>query len=217
MRLRPLTLLALVACSPGYQQARQAPPSSPAITVEATPSEEPEPSPAEESPPTGDVDGDGRAETVVLQRSPANSAGEWRWGVVAGRYAYWAGYGEDNNEGQQYGPVTDLDGDGRDEVLVSPGTTATAAGWIVLTLRGDRLVPVSGPELWTGLADGAVRTVACDGGGLVVLSAVFEGTAGTRTYYRLDGTRLVRTRTERDAWGNGVPRPPAYDGYFDAC
>jgi hypothetical protein len=37
------------------------------------------------------------------------------------------------------------------------------------------------------------------------------GTSGTRTYYRLAGARLVRTRVVRDRWGNGRPMPADYE------
>lgn len=206
-----------VGCSEGYSRVTTAPRASaqPTATPVVDPAlgvseetAEPEPAP----PPPPDVDGDGRPDVVTTVTSGDQNGTDWRWGLrVAmtsrGTQTVW---NECCPDGQQYEVVGDVDGDRDVELAGLYGTTATASGWFLVTVHGGRLTVVDGPELSRGLAEGGETTWSCVPEGIVVASAVFQGTTGTRTYYRLDGARLVRTRQMRDRWGNGVARPPEY-------
>lgn len=176
-------------------------------------------------PPTTDVDGDGLPDFFATVETPDRSSESWRWGVrVTMSRLGGQTLSSDccTNEGQDAQAVGDVDGDGDEELAGSDGASAVARSWFLVTLHRGRLAKVSGPELWTGLAGLGQTTWSCvAGGGIVVaemtVTASFEpGTSGKRTFYRLDGTRLVRTRTVRDRWGNGVPRPADYDRFL-AC
>ena len=221
MRPYAAALLATVlaaGCSDGYSRVT-AEPSPVAPTVDpdlGVPEEPPEPEPS--PPPMPDVDGDGRRDEVTTVTSGSQDGTDWRWGLrVAmtsrGTQTVWS---ECCPDGQQFEVVGDVDGDGDVELAGLYGTTATASGWSLVTVHEGRLTTVDGPELSRGIAEGGETLWSCDPGGIVVATAVFQGTTGTRTYYRLDGARLVRTRQVRDRWGGGVARPPEYDRY-PAC
>ena len=202
--------LLLAGCSTGY---RRAAPATATATATAGPAVTASPA----GPASVDVDGDGRPDPVTIVEDGPRTSPAWRWGVrVAlssrGPRTLWSGCCA--MDGQELGPAGDVDGDGRAEVSGSDGATATTRGWFLATLSGDRLVRVTGPALATGLGEGG-REVSwsCVPGGIVMTSVVFQGTAGTRTYYRLDGTRLVRVRTVHDRWGGGVARPPEYGAF----
>lgn len=203
-------LVAVAACSPGH---RTAAPTTPAPAT-TEPMKAPAPSTAPPAEPSGDVDGDGRVDVVTIVESGSRESGGWRWGVrVAlsrlGTQTVWRACCA--MDGQEIGAVADIDGDGRAEVAASDGATATARGWFLLTLRAGRLVVVRGPDLSSGLHDGAERGWSCAEPGLVVTAAAFQGTTGTRTYYRLSGGALVRTRVVHDRWT--TTRPPVYAAF----
>jgi hypothetical protein len=198
-------LAAVAACSPGH---RAAAPTTPAPTT--APTTAPAPTIAPPAEPAGDVDGDGRLDAVTIVESGGRESAAWRWGVrVAlsrlGTQTVWRACCA--MDGQELGAVADLDGDGRAEVAASDGATATERGWFLLTLREGRLVVVRGPEL----SSGVTRSWSCAEPGLVVTAAAFQGTTGTRTYYRLSGGALVRTRVVHDRWTTA--RPPVYEAF----
>jgi hypothetical protein len=232
MALRWLAVLTvlLTACSPGAGNPAAAPATTtPASAVPTLATATPEPPPPEQSPeqsleqptpeppPAGDVDGDGRPDAVTIVERGSRDSDAWRWGLRVrmsrlGTRTLWRDCCAMN--GQEVGTVADVDGDGHAEVAASDGASATARGWFLVTLRQDRLVYVTGPALLTGLESGAERSWSCAGGGIVVTAAAFQGTTGTRTYYRLAGTALVRTRQVRDTWGGATARPAVYDAAF---
>jgi hypothetical protein len=208
-------LVAVAACSPGHRAGAPAGLTTPAPTAPTTPAPTTAPAPAAASPaPSGDVDGDGRPDAVTIVENGSRESDGWRWGVrVAlsrlGTQTVWRACCA--MAGQEIGAVADVDGDGRAEVAASDGATATGRGWFLLTLRDRRLEAVRGPALWSGLRDDAESGWSCAEPGLVVTAAAFHGTTGTRTYYRLSGGALVRTRVVHDRWT--TTRPAVYAAF----
>jgi hypothetical protein len=225
-----VAVLALAACSPGLRRDAAPTTAPPTTAAPATSSPAPSATPAPEARlvvvehVTGDVDGDGRGDTVELVESlPDRAAPRWRWGVrarmtTAGTSTVWHDYGAEGNEGQTLRPVADVDGDGRGEVVVSPGTSAYSIYYELVTLAGARLVRVAGPPLTVeGLPDhlagwGCARRLV-----FVATGTSADGGrtfTGTRTYYRLAGTRLVRTERRTDRWrtARAAPREYASEG-----
>ncbi|HEV2889647.1 MAG TPA: VCBS repeat-containing protein [Frankiaceae bacterium] len=172
-----------------------------------------------------DVDGDGREDRVRVVRQGEPMSDAFRWGVEVRFGNGSTGTYLDpccGNEGQSLGPIVDFDGDGDLEIAVSPGSTASSTGWRLLTLRDGELAQVEGPDLLQGWDAAGEHSWGCaERGGLVVATAALDmatmkqGTTGTRTYYRLEGTRLVEAETVTDTWGDGGARPREYDyGFF---
>jgi hypothetical protein len=183
------------------------------------------------APATGDVDGDGRADTATLVHAPAPQASpRWRWGVRAvlsryGTQTIWQPYGTDSNEAQALGGVEDMNGDGSAEIVASGGGTAFGRSYEVAVVVGGRL---------TWVTDGArhaffmaeQRPDDTDSGfGCAELAAASPGRelyqvaaaskdngatwTATRTLYRLTGGRVVQAGTQSTSW-RGAAAPVGY-------
>ncbi|HEU0130500.1 MAG TPA: hypothetical protein VFQ85_05855 [Mycobacteriales bacterium] len=240
---------ALAACRPAGPTA--APSSAPApatttatVTPTATATTPPVTlAPASPPPPradtpigfgrtvTGDVDGDGRADSVRLVHNQYPQADRrWRWGVVAvlargGPRYLWRQPGADSNEAQWLTGVTDMNGDGRAEIVASPGGWAQGSFHDVVVLTGGRLVRATASGrlvvFETNKPDaapvgfGCAESVASSPGREVYrVQAVSED--GGRTYrltredYRLTGATLALVRTRTARWTAGTAKPAGF-------
>src|SRR4051812_10069144 len=143
----------LAACSPGVAPRRAGPAAttppatSPAPSPAPTPSASPTPrartGPARvEATARGDVDGDGRTDFAdLLQQARTGDLDTRRFGLrvrLATRrvLTYWYRWGYAGNEGQELAGIADVDGDGRGDVVLSPGASAIARSWVVWRLLG---------------------------------------------------------------------------------
>jgi hypothetical protein len=187
---------------------------------------------------TGDVDGDGRADSVRLVHNQYEQADpRWQWGVVAvlahgGPVYLWNPPRADSNEAQWLTGVTDMNADGRAEIVVSPGGTAFSDFHDVVVYAGGRLVYATAPGPRRTFFEtsrppaapagfGCAETVASSSGREVYGVAARADADGrtytlTRTDYRLrDATfTVLRTRTAR--WTTGAPAPAGF-GYGVRC
>lgn len=183
----------------------------PAVSVDVTPTASPAPVAARH----GDVDGDGRVDRVTLVEDGDRAAATWRWGVEAvltsGRtVTAWRPEGAEANESQDVAGVFDVDRDGRAEVVVRAGATASSTGYLLLTLLGTDLRWVEGADgepffleiggdpnvamhLW-GCAD----LDDSPGWEVFTLSNTLDGhrRAEERVVHALRHARLVELRTE---------------------
>jgi hypothetical protein len=174
---------------------------------------EPAPSPSPTGGTAGDVDGDGRPDTATVVESGPRGDPDWRFGVrvamtTAGPRTAWATPGAGGNDGQSVEGYADVNADGRAEVVVQVGTTASAGLSQLVTLAGDRLVLVETYDLWAGLVEGGEGGWGCADGQLYTVVA--GETGGTVTWFRLDGDRLVETGREEKEWAAGATRPSPF-------
>jgi hypothetical protein len=180
---------------------------------------------------SGDVDGDGRFDTVSLVHPPVpQTSPRWRWGVRAalsryGTQTVWQPYGTDSNEAQALGGVEDMNGDGYAEIVASGGGTAFGRSFELAVVVGGRLAWVTNgaqhaffrseqrPD-HTDSGFGCAELAAASPGRELyqVDTASTDGGAtwqGTRTLYRLNGSRLERVGTQTKTW-HGAAAPAGY-------
>jgi hypothetical protein len=168
---------------------------------------------------TGDVDGDGRADQVGLYIEPSGDTSAPI--PVTVRVVYAAGGTDEHRvEGPEWGAallgVTDLDGDGREEVaFLHDGGAHSAIGSFVGTAGTGSLHPVGfeGRVLYDGSAAGhagfSCPDVDGDGRRELVVEGAYDNDDGTvrvlAETYRWAGDRLELVDTADEA------RPPAGD------
>jgi hypothetical protein len=187
--------------------------------------------PADVSGPAyGDVDGDREYDRIVLVEQGQRSMPNWRWGVrveskSTGNQIAWRPEGELSNEGQRIAGVVDLDLDGRAEVVVNAGSSATSTGYLTLTVVGTKLVwlhlqgetdsyyleagEIAGTRGW-GCADGRSDF---PGREVYVVEVTADGDRrlGTRTYYSLLHGALVKRGSTQASWGENESPPSGYE------
>ena len=219
LRLAALALL-LVACADEVPPRGAPPaPTTPPVTTPpvTTPPATPDDDEADPGRVRADVDGDGTPDTASLVEEGVKADDTWRFGVRVvlsslGARTAWEDHGVGANDGQSLIGAADVDGDGRSEVGVTAGTTASAAISELVTFAGDRLVLLRAPELWTGQQDG-LRGWGCADGLLYV--TVARRAEGTVTYYRLAGGRFARVRAETVRWRAGETPPAPFGDRVD--
>lgn len=172
----------------------------------------------------GDVDGDGRTDSAdLLQQTRTGDLDTRRFGLrvrLATRRAltYWYRWGYAENEGQELAGIADVDGDGRGDVVLSPGASAIARSWVVWRLLGGRLVALRGADLVAGVYEswGCTRDPQRR---VWVATSEPKGerdATGRVTYYRVSGTTLVRTaRGPEQTWRVGGRAPAIFERGID--
>lgn len=216
-----MPLLLLTACSDGVGRRAALTESPLPATPTAAPTPTPSPTPTGEvtvdhaGTLRGDVDGDGRDDVVTIVEDGPRDDPTWRFGVRAaltslGTRTAWAAEGAGGNDGQELTGLHDVDGDGRAEISVLLGTSASAGLYALVSVVGDRLVLVDNADLWAGRAEG-LRGWGCADNRVYTTDARRD--RGTITYYRLAEGRLAKTSSETVRWPAGsTPPEPFGDG-----
>jgi hypothetical protein len=180
---------------------------------------------------SGDVDGDGRFDTVTLVHPPVpQTSPRWRWGVRAvlsryGTQTIWQPYGTDSNEAQALGGVEDMNGDGSAEIVASGGGTAFGRSFEVVVVVGGRLAWVTDGARHAFFTAEQRPDHTDSGFGCAELAAASPGRelyrvaaasrdngatwTATRTLYHLTGGRLVQVGTQSTSW-RGAAAPVGY-------
>jgi hypothetical protein len=212
--------------------APPSPSADPSLEPTSPPVPQPSPSFPAGDPVTGDVDGNGIADTVRVVESTADrESPDWRWGVrvdfVGGPYGgtsafAWRPEGESGNEGQTITGLVDVDGNGAEDIVVSPGTTAYSIfdDVVTLVLGKLRFVTMPGGDLWSA-ETGAEAAWPARGFDCVVVDehpalATIDTTTrdGTvvahRETFRVADGRATSLGTETLRWPEGSPPPPGW-------
>lgn len=227
-------LLAGAACGgndPGPAASSAPPTTAPVTTPAPTTTTSATAPPADAT--TGDMDGDRKPDRATIVESGTDrTASTWRWGLrVAltggGSKTLWNDYGAESNEGQSITGFADLDEDGRLEVVVQPGSTATSAFQVFATLVDGELVWVTlggerfdveesdSPEL---RGFGCAEVASGSAGRELVVVTVAEtadGRKGTRVAYTLRRGALTRVGRDTATWAAAETPPPGY--VIDRC
>ncbi|HWL37893.1 MAG TPA: VCBS repeat-containing protein [Frankiaceae bacterium] len=227
-------LLASAAC--GGNDPTPAASSAPPTTAPAT-TPAPTTTTSATAPPAdataGDMDGDRKPDTVTIVESGKDrTASTWRWGLrVAltggGTKTLWNDYGVESQEGQSVTGFADLDEDGRLEVVVQAGSTATSAGQVIatlvdgelvwLTLRGERFT-VEESEVPEERGFGCADVVPGSPGRELVVITIDETATehqGAREAYALRRGELTRVGRDTATWAAAETPPTGY--VLDRC
>jgi hypothetical protein len=166
---------------------------------------------------TGDVDGDGVADSVrvawppeaVRSRMRCTDDGHCPAKLVAdlsrlGRRSARLAVGGNLEEPRVLG-IVDVDGDGRGEIFVEVGHGASTAFFTIVRVVRDRLEPMIGGTHADFPLGGSVMhfaVVGCTKGEFVTggWSREGDGASGGMTAYRLDGNALVEVRSRKFEW-----------------